>query len=33
MGKNVGGLRMPLTEMEEENAARLKKAMQEYGIL
>ncbi len=28
-----GTLRMPLTEMEEKNVERLKKAMKEYGIL
>ena len=33
MGMNVGPLRMPLTEMEEANAARLEKAMRAYGIL
>lgn len=33
MGKEVGPLRMPLTEMEEENVAKLEKAMKEYGIL
>ena len=33
MGKEVGGLRMPLTEMESQNQERLKKAMEEYGIL
>lgn len=33
MGKEVGPLRMPLTEMEEENAAKLEKVMKEYGIL
>ena len=33
MGKEVGLLRAPLTEMEEENAAKLEKAMKEYGIL
>lgn len=33
MGKGAGTLRMPLTEMEEENAVRLEKAMKEYGIL
>lgn len=33
MGLNAGPLRRPLTEMEEENAARLEKAMKEYGIL
>lgn len=33
MGKEAGILRMPLTEMEDENAAKLEKAMKEYGIL
>jgi len=33
MGKEVGSLRLPLTEMEPQNQERLKKAMQEYGIL
>lgn len=33
MGKAVGGTRMPLSEMEPANMERLKKAMQEYGIL
>ena len=33
MGMEVGPLRMPLTEMEDANAARLEKAMKEYGIL
>lgn len=33
MGKEVGSLRPPLTDMEDENAARLEKAMKEYGIL
>lgn len=33
MGKEAGILRMPLTEMEEENAAKLEKTMKEYGIL
>lgn len=33
MGKNVGPLRMPLTEMEPENQAVLKAAMEAYGIL
>lgn len=33
MGKEVGPLRLPLTEMEPQNQERLKKAMQEYGIL
>lgn len=33
MGKEVGPLRMPLTEMEPQNQERLAKAMKEYGIL
>ncbi|MEY8337184.1 4-hydroxy-tetrahydrodipicolinate synthase [Lachnospiraceae bacterium 62-35] len=33
MGKEVGPLRLPLTEMEPENQEKLKKAMIEYGIL
>ena len=33
MGKEVGPMRLPLTEMEPENQARLKKAMEDYGIL
>lgn len=33
MGKEVGGLRLPLTEMEPQNQERLAKAMKEYGIL
>ena len=33
MGKEVGLARMPLSEMEPQNVERLKKAMQEYGIL
>ncbi len=33
MGKEVGSLRLPLTEMEPANKAFLKKAMEEYGIL
>ncbi len=33
MGMEAGPLRMPLTEMEEANVARLKKAMEDYGIL
>lgn len=33
MGKEVGPLRLPLTEMEPQNKARLEKAMKEYGIL
>ena len=33
MGMEVGGLRMPLTELSEAHTVQLKKAMQEYGIL
>lgn len=33
MGKNVGPLRRPLTEMEPEHADKLAAAMKEYGIL
>lgn len=33
MGMDEGTLRLPLTEMEEANTQRLKKAMQEYGLL
>ena len=33
MGKGTGSLRLPLTDMEEANVSRLRKAMQEYGIL
>ncbi len=33
MGKGVGPLRRPLTEMEPEHADKLAKAMKEYGIL
>ena len=33
MGKGVGPLRLPLTEMEPQNKECLKKAMKEYGIL
>lgn len=33
MGMEAGGLRMPLTEMEEANVSRLEKAMKDYGIL
>lgn len=33
MGREVGGLRAPLTEMEPEHAKALKQAMEEYGIL
>ncbi len=33
MGMNAGTLRMPLTEMEDANAAKLEKVMKEYGLL
>lgn len=33
MGMEAGTLRLPLTEMEEGNAERLKKAMQGFGLL
>ena len=33
MGKEVGTLRSPLTEMTEKNAAVLAEAMKAYGIL
>lgn len=33
MGMQAGPLRRPLTEMEPENAAKLEKAMKEYGLL
>lgn len=33
MGREVGGLHMPLSDMEPANVERLKKAMQNYGIL
>lgn len=33
MGKEVGSLRPPLTDMEAEHAAKLEKVMKEYGIL
>lgn len=33
MGKEVGPLRLPLTEMEPQNQERLAKAMKNYGIL
>ncbi len=33
MGKGVGPLRRPLTEMEPEHAEKLKEAMKTYGIL
>ena len=32
-GKNVGTLRMPLTDMEEKNVEKLAAAMRNYGIL
>ena len=32
-GKDVGGLRLPLTYMEEEHQKALEKSMREYGIL
>ncbi|MCC8060091.1 MAG: 4-hydroxy-tetrahydrodipicolinate synthase [Clostridiales bacterium] len=33
MGKNVGPLRLPLTEMEPQNQERLKKALCDYGLM
>ena len=33
MGMEAGVLRRPLTEMEEANAAKMEKAMQDYGLL
>ena len=33
MGKEVGPLRAPMCEMEEKNVARLKKALQDYGLM
>lgn len=33
MGKNVGPMRLPLTEMEPQNQEKLKAAMTAYGIL
>lgn len=33
MGKEVGPMRGPLCEMEEHNVARLKKEMEDYGLL
>ena len=33
MGFEVGGLRMPLTELTKPNEERLAKAMREFGIL
>ncbi len=32
-GRDTGVVRRPLTEMEEEHAAKLEKAMKEYGVL
>ena len=32
MGKEVGPLRMPLTEMEDGHKEELKKAMDEFGL-
>ncbi len=33
MGKNVGGLRAPLEEMQPDSLARLEKAMKDYGLI
>jgi len=33
MGMEAGTLRLPLTEMEEANVAKLEKAMKDYGLL
>ncbi len=33
MGKDVGHLRLPMTEMEEKNLNLLKQRMQEYGLI
>ena len=33
MGYNVGGLRMPLSEIEEENLTLLKSSMQRHGLI
>ena len=33
IGFKAGPLRMPLTELEEENAARLKKEMENFGLI
>ena len=33
MGMEAGGLRLPLTEMEETNVKKLEKAMKDFGIL
>ena len=32
LGKEVGSLRSPLTEMTEENAKKLAEAMKQYGL-
>lgn len=33
MGKNVGGFRSPMCEMEDKNVKRLEKALKDYGLL
>lgn len=33
MGQETGGLRMPLTQMDEANVPKLEKAMKDFGIL
>ena len=33
MGMEVGGMRMPLTEMEPQNVEKLRKAMVDYGLI
>ena len=33
MGKNVGGLRMPLKEMSEENDVILQEIMKKYDLI
>ncbi len=33
MGKNVGPLRLPLTEMEADNAKKLEEAMKQFGLI
>lgn len=33
LGMCGGTMRMPLTEMEPQNVQKLKKAMEEYGVL
>lgn len=33
MGKDVGGLRLPMTAMDEKNVETLKKRMREYGLI